>query len=467
MDAVLLARVDSVIGHHLAGGAAPGAALAVGRYGRLVRLRGYGAIDHAPGSPAVNDSTIYDVASMTKTVGTTTALMMLHDDGVIALDDPVRRHLPEWRGSPAKESVTIRNLLLHDSGLPAFGPLWQELAGREQYRRRLAALPLEYEPGSRTVYSDYGIILLGLIIEQASGRTLDAFLHDRLFGPLGLRDTGYNPLHAAHGHTPRGWDAPAALTGRIAPTEMDTVFRHTHLRGVVHDENAFAIGGVAGHAGLFSSARDLAVFAQLMLNRGSFGGRQYIEPATVDLFTRRQHAGSSRALGWDTPAGTTSAGSYFSAASYGHTGFTGTSIWIDPERALFVILLTNRVNPSRANQRHIPLRRDVADAVQQAIIDVPVDPRQAKTLHLRTRRAAGYHRFMWENLFEHINIPPEQVHIPRVNEADVLVPMSHDELRRRILAIFHATEAFVVVCPDGAVRTHELPQLADLTPIEL
>jgi beta-N-acetylhexosaminidase len=379
MDGQLLARVDSIIGASLVEGAAPGAALAVGRYGQLVRLRGYGTVDRRRGFPEVTDSTLFDLASITKAMATTTALMMLYDERLIGLDDPVQRYLPEWRGTPAKESVTIRHLLMHNAGLAAYGPLWRELEGRQQYRRRITGMSLNYEPGSRTVYSDFGVILIGLIIEQVSGQTLDVFLRDRLFGPLGLRDTGFNPLQWPYGATllfeaqgTQDRPAPDAMLSRIAPTEVDTIFRHRHIRGQVHDENAFAMGGVAGHAGLFSSVRDMAIFAQLMLNRGFFDGRRYIDPATIELFTHRQNEESSRALGWDTPAGTTSAGSYFSASSYGHTGFTGTSIWIDPEKELFVILLTNRVNPTRDNQRHIALRRDVADAVQQAIIDMPV-----------------------------------------------------------------------------------------------
>jgi CubicO group peptidase (beta-lactamase class C family) len=360
MDPSLPGRVDSIVGHALVEGAAPGAAVAIGRYGRLVRLQGYGALDRRPGFSAVTDSTIYDIASMTKVVGTTTAVMMLVDDGVLSLDDPVARHLTEWRGT-AREHITVRNLLVHDSGLPSYGPLYRELRGREQYLRRIAAMSMEYATGSRTLYSDYGVILLALIVERASGQALDEFLERRLFGPLGMRDTGFNPLSRT-----------GAAPDRIAPTEVDTVFRHRHIRGEVHDENAYALGGVAGHAGLFSSARDLAVFAQMMLNGGEYAGRRYIQASTIASFTRRQAESSSRALGWDTPGGTTSAGSYFSASSFGHTGFTGTSIWLDPERQLFVILLTNRVNPTRDNQRHIALRRDLADAVQQSIVDVPV-----------------------------------------------------------------------------------------------
>jgi beta-N-acetylhexosaminidase len=374
MDSRLLESVDSIILSHLERGATPGASLAIGRRGRLVRLRGYGTTDLRPGFGAVTDSTLYDLASITKVMATTAALMMLVDDGVLRLDDPVRQHIPEWRGTPAKESVTLRNLLLHNAGLAAYSPLWRELRGRDQYRRRIAGMSLQFEPGAATVYSDFGIILLGLIIEQASGRPLDVFLRDRLFGPLGMRDTGFNPLQWPYSTMWLDMDSepvrtpPEPIMPRIAPTEVDTVFRMRHVRGQVQDENAFAMGGVAGHAGLFSSARDMAVFAQLMLNRGYYAGRRFIDPATIDLFTMRPDPGSTRALGWDTPA-EGYVGGPFSPASYGHTGFTGTSIWIDPEQDLFVVLLTNRVNPSRANQRHIPLRRDVAAAVQRAITD--------------------------------------------------------------------------------------------------
>jgi beta-N-acetylhexosaminidase len=376
MDPRFITVLDSIIIAHIDNGAAPGAAVAVGRRGRLIRLNGYGTIDMRPGFAGVTDSTLYDLASMTKVIATTTAVMMLVDDGVLSLDDPVGKHLPEWRGSPQKEAVTLRNLLLHNAGLMAYGSLWRELRGREQYRRRITAMSLQYEPGTRTVYSDFGLILAAMIVEQASGRTLDMFLRERLFGPLGLRDTGFNPLQWPYGMitlltVEPVRTAPDPLMPRIAPTEVDTVYRMRQVRGQVHDENAFALGGVAGHAGLFSSARDMAVFAQLMLNRGFYGGRRFIDPATVELFTTRADPSSTRALGWDTPADTpnSSAGSLFSPSSFGHTGFTGTSIWIDPEQDVFVVLLTNRVNPTRDNQRHVTLRRDVADAVQRAIID--------------------------------------------------------------------------------------------------
>jgi beta-N-acetylhexosaminidase len=380
MDSLQLLRVDSIILAGILKGASPGATIAIGRHGRLVRLRGYGDIDRRRGFAPATESTIYDLASITKVVATTTAFMMLVDQGLLSLDDPVRKHIPEWRGSAAKESVTLRNLLLHNAGLVAYAPLWRELRGRDQYRRRIASMSLEYPPGTRTVYSDFGVILLALIIEQVSGQPLDVLLHDRLFSPLDMRETGFNPLQWPYATMDIDSDADQAraqdpLIARIAPTEIDTVYRMRHIRGQVHDENAFALGGVAGHAGLFSSARDLAVFAQMMLNGGFYGGRRFIDPATIALFTGQHGPESSRALGWDTPAAGSSAGNYFSASSYGHTGFTGPSIWIDPERDVFVVLLLNRVNPTRDNQRHLALRREVADAVQRAIRDMPVPPR--------------------------------------------------------------------------------------------
>jgi len=212
-------------------------------------------------------------------------------------------------------------------------------------------------PGTETVYSDWDMILTQLVIEKITGMPLDRFVHEKIFGPLGMKNTMYTP--------------PADLRARIAPTEIDTA-RGGLVWGKVHDENADAMGGVAGHAGLFSSASDLAVFAQMLLNGGEYGGVRIVHPETVARWTARQGKTSSRALGWDTPSKGSSSGHFFSPRSFGHTGFTGTSIWIDPERSLFVILLTNRVDPTRANTRHEPLRRAIADAVQQAILDAPL-----------------------------------------------------------------------------------------------
>jgi CubicO group peptidase (beta-lactamase class C family) len=376
MSAAGLARVDSVIEAAIADSAAPGAALAVGRHGRLVRLRGYGRLDWDPDAPAVNDSSIYDMASVSKVVGLTTALMIVTQEGEVDLDAPVVTYLP-WFDGGGKGSVTVRQLLLHRGGLPAWLPFWQEARGREGYERLIARIELVYPPGDSTVYSDIGFITMGFLVEEVTGESLDTFLQQRVFGPLGMGDTGYNP-------DPR-------LKPRIALTEIDTVFRHEHIHGVVHDENAYALGGVSGHAGLFSSARDLAIYAQMMLNGGVMDwcpeGKtecsaaddpvRVLEASTVARFTARQDSLSRRGLGWDKPNGNASSGDYLTYEAFGHTGFTGTSIWMDPGLDLFVVLLTNRVNPTRANQQHIPLRRAVHDAVAQAITDVSVRKRSS------------------------------------------------------------------------------------------
>jgi beta-N-acetylhexosaminidase len=382
-DPQRLGRVEALLHEGILAGAAPGAALSVGRYGRLVLLSAAGSLDTRPGFDAATDSTIYDVASLTKVVATTTLAMMLVDRGRLDLDAPLSRYLAEWPVEGPKAAITIRHLLTHTSGLPAFAPLYRTLRGREAYLARIVGMTLVGPPGEQTLYSDFGPILLGFAIERISGRPLDVLFAEWVAGPLGLRETGFNPLDGAGTADDAGtaWDDPGgrgdAVLARIAPTEIDTVFRRVQLHGRVHDENAWAIGGVSGHAGLFSSARDLAVFAQFLLDRGFHDGRRLIHPATVEAFTARQDPASSRALGWDTPEGTSSAGDYFSARSFGHTGFTGTSLWIDPDRDLFVVLLTNRVNPTRENQAHVRLRRAIADAVQQAIVDVPVAPRPA------------------------------------------------------------------------------------------
>jgi CubicO group peptidase (beta-lactamase class C family) len=375
----LSARLDSIASVAMAEGAAPGVAIAVGRWGRLVHLRSYGRIDVAPDAPAVTDSTMFDMASLTKVVATTTASMILEDEGKLNLDAPVHTYLPELNDS-AKAGITVRMILTHSGGFEAFATLWRDFRGRAAYLEQINARPLAYTPGDSTIYSDWDFVLMGLIIERITGMPLDQFVASRVWEPLHLRDTGFNPL--ASGALPADSSCTAAfrpdhpLLSRIAMTEIDTAYRHIHVHGIVHDENACALGGVAGHAGLFSSARDVAVFCQMLLNGGQYGGVNLIEPATIARWTARQKRGSSRALGWDTPSGHSSAGRYFSARSFGHTGFTGTSIWVDPERGLFVVILTNRVDPTRANTRHEALRRDIADAVQSAILDAPLVERR-------------------------------------------------------------------------------------------
>jgi len=387
MSSRRLRALDYLLTEAIADGATPGAVVAVGRGGKLVRLRGYGRLDWAGSAGLADGNSIYDLASLTKVVGTTTAAMMLVDEGRLDLDAAVVDYLPWWgRGDPAKADVTVRHLLLHRAGLPPFRRFYLEMEGRSAYEDAIAGLPLEYAPGTRTVYSDIGVMTIAFIIEQVTGRSLDVLLEDRVWDPLGMADTGFRP-------------APE-LRARIAPTEVDTVFRGIHVHGVVHDENAYAIGGVAGHAGLFSTASDLSVVAQMLLNGGRIGGCEWVggpassdgticapgasedlrlvSDATLRLFTQRYDDSASRGLGWDTPSGRSSAGDYFTSEAFGHTGYTGTSIWIDAELDLFVVLLTNRVNPTRENSKHVPLRRAVHDAAALAITDRDVRRREER-----------------------------------------------------------------------------------------
>lgn len=351
-----LAEVDSILADFVAQGAFPGGVLAVGYRGALVHLQPFGRLTYDRNAPAVSTDTIYDLASLTKVVVTTTLAMILVDEGLLELDRPVEEFLPRFVGS-GKEAVTVRHLLSHASGLDWWAPLYQELAGKEAYVERIQVMDLVYEPGSRSLYSDLGLILLGEILERVAGEPLDQAARRLIFAPLSMEDTLFRP--------------PASLHKRIAPTEDDP-WRGRVLRGEVHDENAFALGGVAPHAGLFSTAGDLARFAQMILNGGVYAHHRLLSRRTVELFTRPSGVfDSTRALGWDTksPQGS-SAGELFSPLSFGHTGFTGTSLWIDPDRELFVILLTNRVHPTRDNNLIRKVRPAVADAVVRALAEL-------------------------------------------------------------------------------------------------
>ena len=358
LDPELTARLDSIVRVGLEQGAAPGAALAVGRFGRLVHLKAYGAIDYAGGSPAVDPTTLFDLASLTKVVATTTAAMILEEEGKLDLSRTVQSYLPEF-SAPDKAGITVRMLLTHRGGLEAFAPLWKEWRGRADYLTQINARPLANPPNTKVIYSDWDFVLMGMIIERITGTTLDAFTGARVFGPLGMSSTRFAPD-----------TTDAALMRHVALTALDTLRGQIH--GTVHDPNAWALGGVAGHAGLFGSARDLAVFVQMLLNGGTYAGTRIVKPTTIARWTSVQDVASSRALGWDTPSAVSSAGRFFSPRSFGHTGYTGTSIWVDPERGLFVVLLTNRVNSRGEATRHVQLRRDVADAVQSAIRDAPL-----------------------------------------------------------------------------------------------
>lgn len=342
--------VDSAIEAAIARGVTPGAALAVGGRDGIFYMRGYGALDHAPGAPAATERSVYDVASLTKVVATTSAVMLLVGQGRVQLDDPLHRHLAVWPRGGWRDQVTVRRLLTHSAGLPPYVRFWHpsagSLRGRDVVLQAIVDLPPSYTPGSRTTYSDLGLILLGAMVEEVTGSPLDRAVQS-LWTSLGMGDTGFNPL------------ARSVARERIAPTEVDTVFRHTHVHGVVHDENAYIMDGVAGHAGLFSTAHDLARFGHHLLR--ALDGREGALPVgreTAAHFTSRQ-AGSERALGWDAAPGSSAIARDLSDRAFGHTGFTGTSFWLDPDRDLFVVLLTNRVNPSRDGSGIVQLRRAI------------------------------------------------------------------------------------------------------------
>jgi CubicO group peptidase (beta-lactamase class C family) len=377
MSAARLANIDRVIERGIRAGGYPGASVVVGRKGAAVWEKGFGRLGWTGDAGAVvPERTIYDLASLTKVVGTTTAIMILFDEGKIHLDDRVIQYIPEFGGG-AKDYVTIRMLLEHRSGLPAGRDLWRLASTPEEARAAVISTPLFAPPGQYVEYSDLGADMLGFVVEVVSGEKLDRFLDTRVFGPLGMSDTRFLP--------------DASLRGRIAPTELNPP-RGYPLRGEVHDENAYALGGVAGHAGLFSTASDLAVFAQMLLNGGSYNGTRIVADSTVRLFTRR--AAGTRAMGWDTCGGKGSCGTYLSSSAYGHTGFTGTSLWIDPEREMFVVLLTNRVHAARARRPAkviSDVRADLADAAALAVTDSNLGilsmPRS-----FRADRAVGWNR---------------------------------------------------------------------------
>ncbi|HST08108.1 MAG TPA: serine hydrolase, partial [Gemmatimonadaceae bacterium] len=283
MSSSRLAAIQRVVERGIKAGGYPGAAVIVGRKGAAVYEKGFGRLSWSETSTPVDaQNTIYDVASLSKVVGTTTAIMILYDEKKIGLDDPVINYIPTFGGGD-KDKVTIRELLTHTSGLPAGRDIWRIAQTPLEARALVLSTPLEGRPGAQYIYSDLGADILGLLVEVVAGEPLDKFLARRVFEPLGMNGTMYRPADS--------------LKYRIAPTEV-TPPRGYPLRGEVHDENAYALGGVAGHAGLFSTAEDLAVFAQMMLNGGEYNGVQIVSKPTVDLFTSR--AFGHRARGWDT-----------------------------------------------------------------------------------------------------------------------------------------------------------------------
>ncbi|HXW54680.1 MAG TPA: glycoside hydrolase family 3 N-terminal domain-containing protein [Candidatus Cybelea sp.] len=355
-----LAPAYHVLDQALADDAFPGGVLAVGWNDQLT-LHPFGRLTRDPKSALVKADTLYDMASVTKVVVTTTSIMMLWQQRRIDLDAPVSRYLPEFAAAAKTDPnptwrarIKVRNLMLHDSGLPGVRQFFKDTKGYEDIIHRALSEPLVYEPGTKVEYSDLGFMLLGEIVRRLTGERLDQFAEQEIFEPLGMRDSTFNP--------------PRSLRSRIAPTELDQSYRHRLVWGEVHDENSWAMGGVAGHAGLFSTAPDISAFAQMMLNGGIYNDHRLLNRSTIEEFTARQEIGSSaRTLGWDVVTQPSSAGHDFSSKAFGHTGFTGTSIWLDPERDLFVVLLTNRVNPTRANEKIRQVRPAVHDAVLAAL----------------------------------------------------------------------------------------------------
>jgi beta-N-acetylhexosaminidase len=348
-----------VVERAIADKAFPGATMAIGYRGH-VTLHSFGQLSYDAKSPRVNVRTMYDVASLTKVIVTTTLVEKLVEGDFhspLQLDAPVERYLPEWARGPQPEwrhRVTVRHLMTHTSGLPPFKEYWRTSKGKQDTLKMIFNEPLEAEPGTKMVYSDLGIILMAEIIERLTGRTLDDLAKEYIFSPLGMNDSMYRP--------------PKKLWPLIAPTEFDANFRKRLIQGEVHDENAFAIGGVSGHAGLFSTAPDLAAFCQMLLNGGVYAHQRILRRSTIAQFTvPQQLSGGTRTLGWVVPTEGSSSGHYFSSHSFGHTGFTGTSIWIDPDRELFVVMLTNRVNPTRENHKIAEVRPALHDRVIEAL----------------------------------------------------------------------------------------------------
>jgi serine-type D-Ala-D-Ala carboxypeptidase len=352
------ARAFAIVRDAIEQRAFPGAALAVTHRGSLVASQGFGRFTYDEDSPKVQAETVFDLASVTKVVATTAVAMLLYERRKLTLDAPLANFLPEFvslaprHQQAPRQSVTIRMLLAHSSGLPAYEKLFQFAQSRDELIRAALTTRLVTPPETRAEYSDIGFILLGEVLARQADLPLDLFARQDIFTPLGMKHTRFNPQPE--------WKA------EIPPTEDDRTFRKRIIQGEVNDENAYVMGGVAGHAGVFAPATDVARFAECMLR----GGVPLFQPATVNLFTRSAEtpAGTSRALGWDTPSPLeSSSGTRLSRGSFGHLGFTGTSLWIDPGRQLSVTLLTNRTWPNRSSQAIRQVRPLLHDAIVEAL----------------------------------------------------------------------------------------------------
>ncbi len=353
-----LTEVDAIVRQGIRQGVYPGAVVVIGRKDSVLYARGYGHFTWSPSSPVPTpDSTLWDIASITKVMGTTSAAMRLVDARRLSLDAPVRQYLPRFSGGP-KDRVTVRMLLDHTSGLRSYVPFFKQARTRDGAKTLLYAEPLVRQPGNSAVYSDLNAILMGLVLESVSGLPLDSLVTREVFGPLELHGTTFRP--------------PASVRRRTVPTAL---WRGQPVQGQVNDPNAVVFGGAAGHAGIFSSGMDLARYAQVWLRNGAGPRGQWVTPATIRQFLTRGVNSGPRLLGWDTPElygkEPSLFGTLISDAAYGHTGFTGTEIWVDPAHDLFLVFLTNRTFDPRARNAHHALRTVRTSLSDAAIRLVP------------------------------------------------------------------------------------------------
>ena len=372
LSAEKLSQIDGVVEQEIAQHHLPGAVVLIARNGRVAWRKAYGARAVEPAREAMTTDTIFDLASLTKVVATATSIMILVERGKVRLSDPLSKYIPEIKGE-GRERITIEQLLTHRAGYAPDFNLKEQWSGYDEAINRLIKEPLRNPPGARFVYSDINYIALGEVVHRASGLTLDEFARQNIFVPLGMRDTGFRPN--------------ANLRARIAPTEKRRgqlaylgdsganagAEGERWLRGEVHDPTSYRMGGVAGHAGLFSTADDLAIYSQMILNGGTYGGARILGPMTVAEMIRPRlvsESGWTRGLGWDINTSfSTNRGDLFPLGSFGHTGFTGTSIWIDPASKMFVIFLSNRVHPDGKGDVG-PLRGRVASIAAGAVTDL-------------------------------------------------------------------------------------------------
>jgi CubicO group peptidase (beta-lactamase class C family) len=372
-DAGRLKRIDEAVARSIDRGEVPGAVVMVGRRGAIVHASAAGRRAVEPTPEPMTLDTIFDMASLTKPVATATSVMLLIEEGAVRLRDPIVRHLPEL-DNHGKGAITVEHLLRHRSGLTADNPISDYKNGPEAAWKRIAEIELISKPGEKYLYSDVNFLVLGRLVERVSGKSLDEFCLERIFRFIGMDDARFRPIAKT---------APAetdTVLTRIAPTQR-LAGEAIALRGVVHDPRSKALGGVAGHAGLFATADDLAVYAQTLLNRGiAPNGRRLLSPLGVRLMT---DPGSTpprqrRGLGWDVETPHSSPrGELFGPTSFGHTGFTGTSLWIDPETETFVILLTSRLHPDGKKASPVRLRSTIATIAAAAIADVPSNPKRS------------------------------------------------------------------------------------------